>query len=214
MALCTHKPSLLSVTTRSDSEQVRPYPNLPCSATHADVPFPFRLAYISLIHELLSWSIPIWRLLQKHQQLPPTSDNDVLRGLDIGTGASAIYPILGVACFPQWNFIGTEIDADSLVHAKQHIVERPDNDTRLSDRVKLLHVDADAPFIPEQEDAELAFTMCNPPFYTSFEEMDRSAQLKRLPANAVSCSPSRHVLSSTGFPLTVSSLLLFFLMVV
>ncbi|SOV02758.1 uncharacterized protein UDID_05951 [Ustilago sp. UG-2017a] len=150
--------------------------------------FPFRLAYISLIHELLTWSLPTWHLLH-HFQHQPTPADDRIRGLDIGTGASAIYPILGIACFPHWNFTATDIDPNSLDYAKNHIIGHPNNGTHLSDRVSLLHVDPNASFLPDQETG-LEFTMCNPPFYTSFEEMDRSASLKKLPANAV-CHGSR-----------------------
>lgn len=148
------------------------------------LPFLFRLAYISLIHELLTWSLPTWHLLHHFQHQPPPAD-DRIRGLDIGTGASAIYPILGIACFPHWNFTATDIDSNSLDYAKNHIIGHPNNGTHLSDRVSLLHVDPNASFLPDQETG-LEFTMCNPPFYTSFEEMDRSASLKKLPANAVS----------------------------
>ncbi|KAJ1025039.1 hypothetical protein NDA18_004325 [Ustilago nuda] len=149
---------------------------------------PNRLAYISLIHELLTWSLPTWHLLHHFQHQPLPAD-DRIRGLDIGTGASAIYPILGIACFPHWNFTATDIDPNSLDYAKNHIIDHPNNGTHLSDRVSLLHVDPNASFLPDQQTG-LEFTMCNPPFYTSFEEMNRSASLKKLPANAV-CHGSR-----------------------
>lgn len=141
--------------------------------------------------------------MHNYQELPSSTSNYIVRGLDIGTGASAVYPVLGVACFPQWRFFGTDIDASSLAHAKQHIVEHPENGSRLSDRISLLHVNPSDPYIPSQEMA-IEFTMCNPPFYTNFEEMDRSAQLKRLPANAV----SHHVLALLILPFPLTPLFL------
>ncbi|KAL8946255.1 MAG: hypothetical protein Q9222_007330, partial [Ikaeria aurantiellina] len=42
-------------------------------------------------------------------------------GLDIGTGASCIYPLLGCAQRPKWKFIATDTDTKSLNHARQNI---------------------------------------------------------------------------------------------
>ena len=37
----------------------------------------------------------------------PTSDDDECFCLDVGTGASCIYPLLGCKMFSNWNFVGT-----------------------------------------------------------------------------------------------------------
>jgi len=44
-----------------------------------------------------------------------------VRGLDIGTGASAIYPLLGARVYG-WSFLGTDIDEYVLwrMHAGRH----------------------------------------------------------------------------------------------
>ena len=48
-----------------------------------------------------------------------------IKGLDIGTGASLIYPILGVTEY-DWSFIATDIDAKSIASAEK-IIEANDS---------------------------------------------------------------------------------------
>ncbi|SPO29520.1 uncharacterized protein UTRI_04747_B [Ustilago trichophora] len=132
-------------------------------------------------------SKPLPNYTEQHHLSPFTSldPSTQIRGLDIGTGASAIYPILGVSCFPSWHFIGTDIDQSSLDYASAHIVHHPSNADRLGARIQLVPVAlGEAPFLPDNKGL-LHFTMCNPPFYASAEEMDLLAGLKKVPANAV-----------------------------
>ncbi|KAG5962390.1 hypothetical protein E4U57_007061 [Claviceps arundinis] len=121
-------------------------------------------------------------------------------GLDIGTGASCIYPLLGCAQRP-WSFIatgtsetfpylasmtlllltflGTDIDPSSLEWAQSNIKL---ND--LSHRIHILPRHPDSPLIPLNEPGlppTIDFTMTNPPFYSSEEEMLQSAQNKHRP---------------------------------
>lgn len=167
----------------------------------------FRLSYIKQIHDLLCHTLPTQQLLRhfRHQPLEST-----IRGLDIGTGASAIYPVLGVACFPGWSFVATDIDRTSIEHASENVVHRADNADRIHENIALVHVDEADSFAPKthndgldrrvggktslmQDDAMFHFAMCNPPFYSSVEEMDKSAQLKKQPPNAVSlCASATH----------------------
>ncbi|KAI6047451.1 hypothetical protein EDC04DRAFT_2864518 [Pisolithus marmoratus] len=72
------------------------------------------------------------------------SDITPVRGIDIGTGASVVYPLLACRLEPTWQFVAT--------------VKR----NRLYE-----------------------FTMCNPPFYSSAEEMAQSAETKEFGPNAV-----------------------------
>ncbi|TKY89578.1 hypothetical protein EX895_001363 [Sporisorium graminicola] len=152
---------------------------------------PNRLAYISLIHELLSWTLPTWHLLHHFQRCPLDA---TVRGLDIGTGASAIYPVLGAACFAAWRFVGTDIDEGSLEYARQHVVDCAADEVK--GRIALLRVGEDEAFVSGQETGGLDFTMCNPPFYSSRQEMDELARFKKQPANAV-ChgTPSEMIVS-------------------
>ncbi|GAO17345.1 hypothetical protein UVI_02038650 [Ustilaginoidea virens] len=100
-----------------------------------------------------------------------------LTGLDIGTGASCIYPLLGCVQRP-WSFIATDIDDESLRFARNN-VER----NGLSGRIRLVARSPGDPLIPLDElgIASIDFAMTNPPFYESEEQLLRSAQRKRRP---------------------------------
>ncbi|KAI0633926.1 hypothetical protein C8Q77DRAFT_1055507 [Trametes polyzona] len=106
-----------------------------------------------------------------------------VRGLDIGTGASAIYPLLGCQSRQNWSFVGTEIDLLSLQSARSNL-----QTNGLEDRISIRAADPAGPiFAPllEQDGTVYDFTMCNPPFYTSREEVQQSAEAKELGPNAV-----------------------------
>lgn len=92
-------------------------------------------------------------------------------GLDIGTGANMIYPILGTAIF-NWKMVGSEVDEDSYAFAKalQEKITMPKmrkvsniNLRFQEDRGSILKN-----IIKPQELYD--FTMCNPPFYSSEDE--------------------------------------------
>ena len=86
--------------------------------------------------------------------------------LDIGTGASCIYPLLGVAEY-NWDFIAIDIDLNSLDYA-QDIIDDNNLDTKieLRQQFKEEHI---LKGVLEENDSFTA-TMCNPPFYKSAEE--------------------------------------------
>ncbi len=87
-------------------------------------------------------------------------------GLDIGCGASAIYPILGNAIY-DYNMVGSDVDESSIAHAKDNTLKNPAIEIRLQvDRSNILQG-----IIREGEKYD--FIMCNPPFYSSQEEADK-----------------------------------------
>jgi 23S rRNA (adenine1618-N6)-methyltransferase len=110
-------------------------------------PIPGRLDYIHYLADLLS--------LKGEAKI-----------LDIGTGATCIYPLLGVSAY-DWNFVATDIDLDSLDTAQDII-----DDNKLRSKIELrqqlkeenilkgIIVDGDS----------FSAVMCNPPFYKSAEE--------------------------------------------
>ncbi|MCF2873083.1 MULTISPECIES: 23S rRNA (adenine(1618)-N(6))-methyltransferase RlmF [unclassified Tenacibaculum] len=86
--------------------------------------------------------------------------------LDIGTGATCIYPLLGNAVY-NWNFVASDIDLDSLDSAQDIIDDNNlDAKIKLRQQFKEEHV---LKGILEKEDS-FTVTMCNPPFYKSAEE--------------------------------------------
>lgn len=47
--------------------------------------------------------------------------NEPLTGLDIGTGASCIFPLLGCRLRSNWNFVATELDSHSAIAATHNV---------------------------------------------------------------------------------------------
>lgn len=86
--------------------------------------------------------------------------------LDIGTGATCIYPILGYAEY-NWSFVGTDIDKSSLKNA-QRIIEK----NGLEHAVSLRHQKDNSKILKGviKTGDEFSLSMCNPPFFKSEKE--------------------------------------------
>lgn len=86
--------------------------------------------------------------------------------LDVGTGATCIYPLLGNAVY-QWAFVASDIDSKSLANA-QKIIDKND----LSKKIELRYQKDENHILKGivREEDSFAVTMCNPPFYRSAEE--------------------------------------------
>lgn len=86
--------------------------------------------------------------------------------LDIGTGASCIYPILGHAEY-HWNFVGTDIDKMSL-NCAQSIVDK----NGLNESISLRHQKDITEIFKGVllENDTFSVSICNPPFYKSEAE--------------------------------------------
>ena len=113
-------------------------------------PIPGRVDYIHHISELLKVS----------------NITNNIRVLDIGTGASCIYPILGHAEY-KWDFVATDVDENSLKYA-QNII----NQNNLSNHIKLRHQKETSQIFKDVllEEDKFSVSICNPPFYKSKEE--------------------------------------------
>jgi len=99
-----------------------------------------------------------------------------IRGIDVGTGASAIYPLLACSMEPSWHMVGLEIDDDSARCALQNVAANS-----LSDRIGIRVSAPDCPIFMLLDDdlaIQYDFTMCNPPFYGSAQEIAESAEGK------------------------------------
>ena len=103
--------------------------------------------YLNEIHDIL--------------KVDPTysSKKEMIKGVDIGTGASCVYPLLGTVLY-KWKFIATDIDSESIQHA-QHLVER----NHLEDFIQCQYHTKDQPVLKDIIDSSISFTMCNPPFF-------------------------------------------------
>lgn len=115
-------------------------------------PIPGRADYVHYIADLLK---------ETFGEIPEN-----IKGLDIGTGASLVYPLIAHQSYG-WKMLGTDINQDSLKNSQEIL----DQNEELSDsiQVKQQH---DSGYIfkniilPEDR---FVFSMCNPPFHDSEE---------------------------------------------
>ena len=131
---------------------------------------------------LLKWRFNVnWTLKDGHlcPAVPGRFDyllhaNDLLskiegrraRMLDIGTGASLIYPLLGTAAF-NWECVGTEVDKESISYAKGLIRM---NTSMLGTKIRRQEFKSNilAGIIEKKEQFDLL--VCNPPFFKNKSE--------------------------------------------
>jgi len=95
--------------------------------------------------------------------------------LDIGVGASCIYPIIGVTEYA-WNFIGSDIDPKSISSAKQIV----DSNTSLKNKIECRLQKNSKDFfygIISKED-KIDLSICNPPFHASIEDAQKGTRRK------------------------------------
>ncbi|ELU42693.1 PrmA domain-containing protein [Rhizoctonia solani AG-1 IA] len=119
------------------------------------------------------------------------SPDEPIIGLDVGTGSTAIYPLLACSIHRTWQFIAADIDSRSLAAAQVNI----EQNSGVKGRIYLYPTNPDAPvlspLLPENlsrigiVDAGITFSMCNPPFYSDMEEVNRSAESKEYDPHAV-----------------------------
>lgn len=119
-------------------------------------PVPGRADYIHALADLLA---------ADHEGVVPRGPG--VRGLDIGVGANAIYPIIGRAEYG-WSFAGTEVDGAALASARRIVAAHP----VLQDAVELrrqLQPGSIFQGVTSPEE-RFAFCLCNPPFHRSAAE--------------------------------------------
>ncbi|KAJ2716101.1 Methyltransferase-like protein 16 [Coemansia spiralis] len=110
-----------------------------------------------------------------------------LAGLDIGTGASCIYPLLGSRAIPGCTFVGTDINRESIAAARANVLRNGlqasiDLVVNADRGVKLPLDAAEFPLpVADADGAVFAFCMCNPPFYKDSSERQQLAHMKARP---------------------------------
>ncbi|MCB9198094.1 MAG: 23S rRNA (adenine(1618)-N(6))-methyltransferase RlmF [Flavobacteriales bacterium] len=127
-------------------------------------PIPGRADYIHNMADLL--------MENNFGKLP---EGNKITCVDIGTGASCIYPIIGVTEYG-WNFIASDVDPDSI-NAAQEIVQK---NALLKGKVscKLQHSSNDIFYGIMRKDEKVDLTICNPPFHSSIEEARKGSLRK------------------------------------
>ncbi|MGB1296148.1 MAG: 23S rRNA (adenine(1618)-N(6))-methyltransferase RlmF [Flavobacteriales bacterium] len=116
-------------------------------------PIPGRADYIHYLADLLNEG--------KKKPVKP------LKGLDIGVGANLIYPLLGHKIYG-WNFIGSEINTESLAWGKHLLEKNPEIGKAIKIRRQKHSGLIFEKIIGKTE--KFDFTMCNPPFYASEQD--------------------------------------------
>ena len=113
-------------------------------------PVPSRLNYLNLINELIK-----------------DIEEENVFGVDIGTGANIIYPILGNSIY-HWKFICSEINNESYNNAK--IILQKNN---LEESITLIKQEnKNNIFISIiNQEKKYTFSMCNPPYYDYEQEI-------------------------------------------
>ncbi len=102
------------------------------------------------------------------------SNNNKIKGLDIGVGANMIYPLIGIREY-DWQFVGVDIDQTALENA-QKILDANTLSESVSLRLQLDRNNIFKGIIKENDYFD--FTMCNPPFHASLEDAKAGSQRK------------------------------------
>ncbi|KAL1779806.1 methyltransferase 16 [Sigmodon hispidus] len=144
---------------------------------------PLRLNYIHWVEDLIG-----------HQD----SDRGTLRrGIDIGTGASCIYPLLGTT-LNGWYFLATEVDDMCFNYAKKNVEQN-----NLSDLIKVVKVPQKTLLMDAlKEESEIIydFCMCNPPFFANELEAQgvNSRNSRRPPPSSVNTGGITEIMAEGG----------------
>ena len=89
-----------------------------------------------------------------------------VEGIDVGTGASCIYPLLGHSLY-SWKFLATDIDPESVESARVIVATN-----HLEDSIQILQRAPDQPLLKGVVKNRVSFCMCNPPFFSSIDEVN------------------------------------------
>lgn len=114
-------------------------------------PIPGRADYIHYLADLLK-----------------VDDSNKITILDIGTGASLVYPLIGSSVY-NWNFVATDIEPKSIEVAQEIIYKNPYLASKIT-----LRLQSDKKILSGIiiKDDYFDAVMCNPPFFKSKKEAE------------------------------------------
>ena len=98
-----------------------------------------------------------------------------IKCLDIGVGASCIYPILGVKEYG-WSFIGSDIDPVSIKSSEKILNSNPDLKENIELRLQAKSKDIFYGVLRKSEQIDLV--ICNPPFHASLADAQAGTRRK------------------------------------
>lgn len=114
-------------------------------------------------------------LLQESRHNNKTKGIPKAHGLDIGSGANCVYPIIGTQEY-NWTFVATDIDPIAIKAAEKIVSTNPTLVGRIEHRHQADPTSVFSGIIDERDYFD--FTMCNPPFHKSAKEAQESASRK------------------------------------
>lgn len=122
-------------------------------------PIPGRADYIHHLNDLL---------LEEHIHVQ-------IKGIDIGVGANAIYPILANSIYG-WKMLGTDIEVKSVEMGRTNI----NSNEKLSENIEIIQQKDRGSIFKGiiKEDDYYHFSMCNPPFHASEKEAQKANSRK------------------------------------
>ena len=127
-------------------------------------PIPGRADYLHVLADLLA---------SCNKQRIPTGPG--LRGLDIGTGANLVYPLIGQAEYG-WSFLGVDIDAAALANGGKILAKNPAAAAAIELRHQPVWEHIFTGILRSGE--RFDFSLCNPPFHGSPDEVLAVSQRK------------------------------------
>ena len=127
-------------------------------------PIPGRADYLHHIADLLS---------ENNFGNVPTGEKIVC--LDIGVGASCIYPIIGVTAYG-WNFIGSDIDPRSIESARTIVEANASLKGKIECKLQANPKDFFYGILGKEDKIDVS--ICNPPFHSSTEEAKKGTRRK------------------------------------
>lgn len=130
-------------------------------------PIPGRADYLHCLAELLGIAPPT--------RIPASHHRDFTL-LDIGTGASGIYPLLACQLYG-WRCVASDINPQSLANVAVILEQNPTLKPRISLRLQPEPQRMFAGIIQPDEFYQLS--VCNPPFHASAEQALKSSQRKQ-----------------------------------
>lgn len=119
-------------------------------------PIPGRADYIHYLADLLA---------EDNNETVPKGKR--VRIIDIGTGSSCIYPILGQRLY-QWSFVATEIDINAIHHVQSILKNNPNLKNNIDVRLQENKENIFTGIIEKGEHFQAV--VCNPPFFKSRED--------------------------------------------
>ncbi len=127
-------------------------------------PIPGRADYLHYMADLLS---------EHNAGIIPKGQ--AIHCLDVGVGASCIYPIIGVIEYG-WRFIGTDIDSKSIAAAQNIVNANTLLQSKIECRLQSTSKNIFNGILGKEEKVDI--TICNPPFHTSKEEAQKGSRRK------------------------------------